>query len=72
MTIVICDFKPKRHRKAKPPVEFPCGRIVTVRSPKKRHYGDIRYGVPDATQRTELIRQFMERTLKSSRTSTER
>jgi hypothetical protein len=31
---------------------------------KPRHYGEIRYGVADEAQRTELIRQFMARTLK--------
>ena len=30
----------------------------------KRHYGEIRRGVPDEAQRTELIKQFMARTLK--------
>ena len=28
---------------------------------------EIRYGVPDEAQRTEIIRQFMERTLKATR-----
>jgi hypothetical protein len=47
-------------------VEFPCGRIVAAKPPRERHYGDsIRNGVPDEAQRTELIRQFMERTLKA-------
>ena len=64
MTIVHYDYRPKRPRKAKPAVEFPCGRIVTARSPRKRHYGEIRRGVPDEAQRTELIKQFMARTLK--------
>jgi hypothetical protein len=41
-----------------------CGRIVAARPPKKRHYGEIRYGVPDEAQRTALIAAFMERTLK--------
>jgi hypothetical protein len=63
ITIVHYDHKPKT-RKAKPPVEFPCGRIVSARKPKPRLYGEIREGVPDEAQRTELIRQFIERTLK--------
>ena len=62
-TIVTYYHNPKRYRKAKPEQEFPCGRIVSARPPRKRHYGEIRYGVPDEAQRTELIRQFMERTL---------
>ena len=45
-------------------MEFPCGRIVSAKPPRKRHYGEIRQGVPDEAQRTELVRQFMERTLK--------
>jgi hypothetical protein len=64
MTIVHYDYKPKRPRKQKPAVEFPLGRIVTAKPPRKRHTGLIRYGVPDETQRTEMIRQFMERKLK--------
>ena len=72
MTIVHCDYKPNRARKKKSPVEFPCGRIVTGKPPRKRHYGEIRYGVPDEAQRTELIRQFMERTLKGSTPSADR
>jgi hypothetical protein len=39
MTIVRYDYRPKRPRKAKPAVVFPCGRIVSARPPKKRHYG---------------------------------
>ena len=62
MTIVHYDYKPKRQRK--PVVEFPCGRIVAARKPKPRHYGEIRYGVPDEAQRTALIAEFIERTLK--------
>ena len=34
------------------------------RPPRKRHYGEIRRGVPDEAQRTELIKPFMARTLK--------
>jgi hypothetical protein len=64
MTIVHCDYKPNCARKKKPPVEFPCGRIVTATPPRKRHYGEIRYGVPDEAERTKLIAAFMERTLK--------
>jgi hypothetical protein len=45
MTIVPCDYRPKRPRKKKPGVEFPISRIVTARPPKKRHYGEIRYSV---------------------------
>jgi hypothetical protein len=63
MTIVPYDCRPKRA--GRKPVEFPWGRIVTARKPKPRHYGEIRYGVPDEAQRTELVRQFMERTLKN-------
>ena len=64
MTIVHYDHRPKRPRKAKPAVDFSRGRMVGARTPKPRHYGEIREGVPDEAQRTELIRQFMERTLK--------
>ena len=64
MTIVHCDYRPNRARKRKPAVEFPCGRIVTTKPPRKRHYGEIRYGVPDEAQRTALIAAFMARTLK--------
>jgi hypothetical protein len=39
-------------------------RAVTIRPPKKRHYGESRYGVPDEVQRTALIAAFIERTLK--------
>jgi hypothetical protein len=45
-------------------VEFPCGRIVSARKPKPLHYREIRCGMPDEAQRTELIKQFMARTLK--------
>jgi hypothetical protein len=66
MTIVHCDYRPNRPRKKKPTVEFPCGRIVSARPPKRRPYGIIRDGgMPDEAQRTELIKQFMARTLKS-------
>ena len=65
MTIVHYDYRPKRPRKAKPAVEFPCGRIVTARSPRKRHYDEIRRGVPDQARRTGLIKQFMARTLRA-------
>ena len=41
MTIVHYDYRPKRQRKAKPAVEFPCGRIVSARKPKPRHYGEL-------------------------------
>jgi hypothetical protein len=65
MTIVHCDYRPNRPRKKKPAVEFPCGRIVTAKPPRKRPYGVISDdGMPDEAQRTELIRQFMERTLR--------
>jgi hypothetical protein len=66
MTIVRYDFKPKRAPKKKPAVEFPAGRIVTAKPPRKWHYGEIREGVPDDAQRAELARQFIERTLKPS------
>jgi hypothetical protein len=60
MTIVHYDYKPKRTGHKKPAVEFTCGRRVSARKPKPaRHYGEIRYGVPDEAQRTELARQFM-------------
>jgi hypothetical protein len=61
MTIVYCDYRPNRARKRKPAVDFPVGRIVTARRPKPRHYGEIRYGVPDDAERTELVRRFIER-----------
>jgi hypothetical protein len=64
MTIVHCDYRPTRPRKAKPVVALPLGLIVSARKPKPRHYGEVRHGVPDEGQRTELIRQFMERTLR--------
>ena len=66
MTIVYYDYRPKRCRKAKPAVEFPCGRIVAAKPPRKRHYGEIRYGVPDEAQPTALIAAFIERTLKDA------
>jgi hypothetical protein len=62
MTIVHYDYRPKRA--GRKPVEFPCGRIVSARKPKPRHPGEIREGVPDEAQLTELLRQFMERALK--------
>ena len=58
MTIVHHDCKPKRGRKAKPAVEFPCGPIVSARKPRARHYGEMRLGAPDEAQRTELFRQL--------------
>jgi hypothetical protein len=66
MTIVHYDHKPKRARRQKPAQPFPLGRIVTARKPKPRHYGEIRYGVPDEAQRTALIAAFIERTLKDT------
>jgi hypothetical protein len=66
MTIVYYDYRPKRARKAKAAVEFPCGRIVSAREPKPRHYGEIRYGVPDEAQRSGLIAAFIEQTLKDT------
>ena len=63
MTIVTYHHRQKR--KAKPAQSFPLGRIVTAKPPRKKHYGEIRYGVPDEAQRTELIKQFMERTNKT-------
>jgi hypothetical protein len=67
MTIVHYGHRPKRARKKKPDREFPLGHIVTARKPKAKHYGEIREGVPDEAQRTELIKQFMARTLKPPR-----
>ena len=64
MTIVYYDYKPKRAGRQKHTVDFPCGRIVSARKPKPRHYGEIRYGVPDEAQRTALIAEFIERALK--------
>ena len=65
MTIVYYDYRPKRARKAKPAVQFfRAAGIVGARKPKPRHYGLIRYGVPDEAQRTELNKQFMARALK--------
>lgn len=61
MTIVFCNYRPKRARKARPVVEFPLGRIVSASAPKKRHYGEIRQGVPDEAERARLIAAFMER-----------
>jgi hypothetical protein len=66
LTIVHYDYKPKRARNAKPAQEFPNGRIVSAKPPRKRHYGEIVQGVPDDGQRTELARQFFERTLKDT------
>jgi hypothetical protein len=64
MTIVTYYRSPKRYRKAKPEQEVPLDRIVSARKPKRRHYGETRNGVPDGAQRTELIKEFMERTLR--------
>jgi hypothetical protein len=70
-TIVHYDCEPKRYRKAKPDQEFPLGQIVSARKPKPRHYGEIRQGVPDETQRMELVRQFIERHCGMARRSSE-
>ena len=64
MTIVTYYHNPKRARKVKPAQQFPAGRVVTAKKPKPRHYGEIREGAPDEAERTELARQFIERTLK--------
>jgi hypothetical protein len=48
VTIVTYYHRPKRAGKAKPAVEFPHGRIVTVKPSRKRHYDEIIEGVPDA------------------------
>jgi hypothetical protein len=64
MTIVTYTHRPKWARKAKAVVDFPIDRIVSARPPKKRHAGDFEGAAPDEAQRTELIKQFMERTLK--------
>jgi hypothetical protein len=63
MTIVTYHHPPNRDRRKTPEQTFPLGRIVTAKLPKKRYYGEIRYGVPDESQRTELVRQFIEREL---------
>lgn len=63
MTVVTYYHKPTRARRKKPEQEFPVGRIVTAKKPKLRHYGEIREGVPDDAERTELARQSIERTL---------
>jgi hypothetical protein len=47
----------------KPAQPFPIRRIETAKPPRKRHYGEILDGVPDEAQHTELVRQFIERTL---------
>lgn len=65
MTIVHYDYRPKRARKAKPAVEFPVGRIVTARPPKKRRrYFEFPGGVaPDDAERSRRVAAFLERTL---------
>ena len=64
MTIVYYDYKPKRAGRQKHTVDFPCGRIVSARKPKPRHYGEIRMASRMKAQRTALIAAFMERALK--------
>ena len=61
MNIICCDYRPSRARRKKPTQPFPLGRIVTARKPKPRHYGEIRYGVPDDAERTRLAAAFIER-----------
>jgi hypothetical protein len=64
MTIVTCDYRPKRARKAKRIVEFPCGRIVTVSAkPKQQHYYDMK-GAPDDATRRKLVDAFLARVMK--------
>jgi hypothetical protein len=65
---IVAAKAPKPSRRKKPDLlaGLPT-RIVSARLPRKRHYGEIRYGVPDEAERTLLIRQFMERTLKGER-----
>ena len=36
-------------------MEFRCGRIVTAKPPRRRHYGEIRYGVPDELPRDAAL-----------------
>ena len=64
--IVHCDYRPKRARKAQRTVEFPLGRIVTAKAPKKRYYGEMR-GVPDEAERSKLIAAFLARTMKEDK-----
>ena len=63
-TMIIVTYYHNPKRKTKPAQSFPIGRIVSAKLPRKKPYGIVRYGVPDEAQRTELIRQFMEQTLK--------
>ena len=55
---------PKRPGRRNPGVEFPLGRIVTAKPPRKRHYGEIIEGVPDDADRTRRATAFIERTLR--------
>jgi hypothetical protein len=64
MTIVHCDYRPKRSRQAKVAPEFPLGRIVSARPPQKRRYAEFPNGVPDGAGRAKLIDAFMARTEK--------
>jgi hypothetical protein len=66
LTIVHYDYKPKRARNAKPPKNSRTAGSSAPNRPRKRHYGEIVQGVPDDGQRTELARQFFERTLKDT------
>jgi hypothetical protein len=64
MTIVYCDYKPKRRRKAKRAIEFPVGRIVSARPPqKRRRYIEFPIGVPDDAERSRRVAAFLERVL---------
>ena len=62
MTIVTCNYRPKRARKARPAIAFPCGRIVTVSvKPKKRHHYYEMRGAPDDATRRKLVDAFLDR-----------
>lgn len=66
MTIVYCDYRPNRARKAKPAVELPVGRNSSA---PNHHASDtmaeIIEGVPDDAERTRRSTAFIERTLKT-------
>lgn len=63
MTIVTCNYRPKRARKAPRTIDFPLGRIVTVSvKPKKRH-PDFDGPAPDDAERSRRVAAFLARTL---------
>ena len=68
---VHCDYKPKRHRKAKPAVELP-GDAALAASHGGQSREQPQAASRDLAQRTQLIRRFMERTLKGSPPSADR